>query len=504
MDHHMTNRFGNFKYRRQFIAGPDKSFDFPSWSKVSIGSNLSVLAHPDTRITQSASGENIVVCIGVMIHSQQSHTGIQTVVDVLARATTFADIEETAASCAGRWLLIVKLGSEIRVYPDASALLPVFYTKHDCQTWFASQPRLLQETLRLEPDNALIDKFFRHKHGSSWPGGITTVTGVSQLWPNHYLQYEDAATKRFWPNKNIQPIDMEQAAKQVANRLKLIMENVAQLQTIRLWLTGGYDSRVVFSVSRHLHGEMEFCVLDNYKNASFDRTIAAKLAKLSDSSVMSIRPRRATKEFWKLLRENGGNMAYDPMNFTCNSRNDQAEGRLHVFGWTGEVGRCFYYTDGKKPSKIDASTLCELIGHKENPVSKEVMKSWLDSVGEINLSARGIDILDLLYWEHRLGAWASMMSLVRETFTETMAPFNCREVFEIMLGTEMQYRTSPFELFRKICELTYPETLTQPFNWSRRSAVVDKISGVIPWRIRDFSERVLDYRWGVIRKQIHR
>ena len=393
--------------------------------------------------------------------------------------------------------MLVRIGSRARVYPDATGLRPVFYSEAGGQLWVAAQPLLLARLLQRPPDHERISQFLRYPHGTSWPGLVTAYEGVSQLWPNHYLDLETGKAHRFWPLFPIERLDLEAGAERAVEYLSNILSGAARRSPLYLWLTGGYDSRVLFAASRALHSEMTFCVTKGFRSICYDTTISRALARKSGKGVRVIRPKRGTSAFWELLRTNTAGMSINPGNLMKTTLQRFPPEALHVTGSAGEVGRCFYYTDGKPPDIIDPETLCRVACFDGNPVALAVMSNWLEGIEEVVEADFGIHVLDLLYWEHRLGVWLADQCLGNDTFAEFLVPFNCRAVLIALLAVDREHRRKPYRLFRKMCELAYPEVLDEPFNWSRRWQIQAHLWSMLPWRLRGWTERLRAKLWGV-------
>ncbi len=401
-------------------------------------------------------------------------------------AHDFDSFESRIYHVSGRWLILVSIGDETRLYPDASGLRPAFYSKLAGDLWVGSQPGLLSEFLDLRPNHDLVARFLPHPHSTSWPGSVTPYEDVAQLWPNHFLDLNTGVPTRFWPMAPIETLDIETCAATNVEYLSNIMCAVAERGPLYLWLTGGYDSRVLFAASKKLHGQMNFCVFDYLKSASYDTSIARKLAKKSGRPIQVVRPKSTPKEFWQLLETNSGGMAIDPGNFTKIAFVDYPADSFHITGTAGEVGRCFYYKNGVRPAALDSKTLCRLAYYDGNPVAEQVFAAWLKEIEESVPPSFGIDPLDLFYWEHRLGAWLGVQCLANDTFLDSIVPFNCRAIFESMLGVGVEYRKEPYLLFRKMCEIGYPEVLDEPFNWTRRWQLEQQFLSMFPWRLRNW------------------
>jgi hypothetical protein len=77
----------------------------------------------------------------------------------------------------------------------------------------------------------------------------------------------------------------------------------------------------------------------------------------------------------------------------------------------------------------------------------------------------GIPLLDLFYWEQRVGSWASAALVELDLVQETFTPFNHRELLAMLLGVDHRLRASPRNrLHRSLIAHMWPEALSVPIN----------------------------------------
>jgi hypothetical protein len=161
--------------------------------------------------------------------------------------------------------------------------------------------------------------------------------------------------------------------------------------------------------------------------------------------------------------------------------------RFSMLSLMSEVTRCHYYEDGRHPAKLTPEALAGMSGYAGNPVSIAAFSKWLEDVPtDTNVAG-----LDLFFMENRLGNWASMLGTASDTVTEVIMPYNCRELLEIGLGVELKYRCPPFGLHLRMCEITAPETLRDPFNQMWQEDLYARLIRFIPWRLRDATFRTV-------------
>ena len=76
-----------------------------------------------------------------------------------------------------------------------------------------------------------------------------------------------------------------------------------------------------------------------------------------------------------------------------------------------------------------------------------------------------VNILDLFYWEHRMGSWQAQSQLKWDIAQESFTPFNHRKLIEIMLSVDSKFRQEPeYIFFKKIIQNLWPVLLKEPIN----------------------------------------
>jgi hypothetical protein len=139
--------------------------------------------------------------------------------------------------------------------------------------------------------------------------------------------------------------------------------------------------------------------------------------------------------------------------------------RVVIKGNCSEICRCFYYNKGNHPPFIPVNQIIDLEGGwRELPFACEAISEWYDKTKSVS-EATGVDLLDLFYWEHRMGSWQAQSQLEQDIAQETYTPFNHRGLLEKMLSIPTSYRSAPhYDLYKKLCEALWPDVLNEPIN----------------------------------------
>ena len=421
-------------YRRQFLAGPRMPEPFSAWRMIPFSRTLLIGCHPELEVTTVTKQGRTMVCLGHILDPHSPGQRNSQILDsLLAASETFSDLERALAKLGGRWVLFVSLQEQQRVYHDAGGLKSVFfYADPSSQDfWVASQPGLFEEGLGVSLDEQLLQRFWATKFHNSSVCEVTPYRHVRQLLPNHFLDLEQKASARFWPSAALLPQTLEGAAVKMADIIHGLIAAVAQRGPVALPLTGGYESRVSFSCARELRATIPLYVVDAPNTLYYDRVLSKRVAKAFGLRVSSLHGVPFDERFWRTVLKNTAEMWWDQGINHLSILGKHVPNHYLLIGAMGTVARAWYYQDRKLPVSIDARLLANVVGFADNLLAIETLGNWHATVPKDT----GVSALDLLFWEHRQGNWASMScTAIDSVGCDTSAPFNSRELMEIALG----------------------------------------------------------------------
>ena len=395
---------------------------------------------------------------------------------LVVQLTDFEAFEELSATLGGRWIAFVRVGTAWRLYPDACGSRTVFFVRTPAgELSLGSQPNLLAKFSGAGKDPDIERRFRQPEHGAdSWPLTLTPFRGVRQLLPNHYLDLASGAMVRFWPTVPLQVEDVERALATAGEILHGTINSMAGRGQTALALTGGLDSRTLLACAKGIRDQLSLVRVTGYHLPFYDSIIPRKLSKRLKMRLHIIPSRPAPHDILDLVAENTGGMWWDPADYMiCSFRHIDCD--FLLLGQVSEVTRCFYYSDGNHPESVTPQFLAKIAGYKSNPLAIEEFSRWLDGVPR---TAQPY-MLDLLYWEHRVGNWAAMLATTFDTFFEPIFPFNCRRLLQTILSLPVEYRAAPYKFHRMLYSRAEPLIANIEIN----SSLLDKLVGS-HWRLR--------------------
>ena len=128
-----------------------------------------------------------------------------------------------------------------------------------------------------------------------------------------------------------------------------------------------------------------------------------------------------------------------------------------------EAARGYYYKHGY-PQRVTGALLATLTGMSETPFAEQRFAAWLEEAAPA-CREHGYDVLDLFYWEQRLGSWCATGHLEWDLVREMFTPFNCRRLLDLLLRVDRTHRRPRrYALHVDMIQALWPETLCEPIN----------------------------------------
>ncbi|MCP4745022.1 MAG: hypothetical protein GY874_02620 [Desulfobacteraceae bacterium] len=460
-------------FRRQFLLSSENLKILSSWKSTTIGQTFYLKTHPDLGLTQIEKNAKQITLLGYLFDSDNPDKSQTKILSDLALSDhDHQSVLKATNAFAGRWILIYHTKSSLILFTDPSGLRSVYYSDSpELPFVCASEPGIIARLLNLNYSQASSKLFLNSSYIKSdrehWaPSGISLYREIKHLVPNHYLDLKTKETKRFWPWEEIKTRDIHDVASESSVILKNLLECGAKHFDLALPITAGVDSRALLAASKDIKEKIFYYTLMYYdlKESDADIKIPANMLRnlglehyvLNCSGKMSPDFRKIYFSSVDKAHEAWGHIAYGL------SKNYPAD-KVCIKGNCSEIARCFYYKGGY-PRKITATTLAQLNGMEKNQFCIPHFEKWLQNSYQTALDSN-IHILDLFYWEHRMGSWQAMSQLEWDIVQESYTPFNCRKLLHTLLSSKMRYREpAHYELFRLIIHNLWPDLLNEPIN----------------------------------------
>lgn len=395
----------------------------------------------------------------------------------------FGGIYDEVDFFSGRYIIIYKDKDGLKLMSDATGMKSIFYTK-DFKA-FSSHCKILVELgygespSRIEEfrSNVLEEEGVKYKYG--YPGFYTPYEDCFILPPNFEACLSSKKIARFFPREML---DADCDANDVAIKINGYMRN--QLSSILSCgkdvycsLTAGLDSRFTLSASSKHQGVKYFTYKypgnhTHESDANWASIIADGLGL--DHKVINIDDdldfgSEGFKSFSSVVSYNS----------TYNSHAKKISYAYYsLFGEDNylirsnlyEIGRAFYHPKVEKgisKNKIDLKDIDKMLlyAYDERLLEYgELSKVFSDYVKDLpDESECGYSLLDLFYWEHRMGVWHSQVVSESDPAFETLVLCNARAVIKLLLSLPLKERKDATLFYASISQYL-PDVKDIPVN----------------------------------------
>ena len=432
----------NLVFRRQFLLGPDTFSPTSHWKNLSLGQDLFLSVHPDLDVVTCSTPEGSVTLLGFVIDPFNPSSTSEEIIQILAQqAANLSDLLVRCESLSGRWVLIYQYQKEIYVFTDPCGFRQVFYCTNDRGSWCGSQPEILKAAVGLdrEDDDELlafmVDPAFAREE-SAWVGNRTPYRGCYHLLPNHYLKLNSNKQIRFFPVEKPEQKSLVEIVEIATNILRGSFAAMAKRWDLMLPVTSGWDSRVLLAASRSFSSQIEYyidmkgTISENHPDVWVPSRIAKKMGI---NFVVKNSKDDLPGWFVGRLAGNVTGARVIPKTRMIYANFLAKETRVNISGNGSEICRtdCETY-NYLNPHQTTIDDLVRCLSQPGGQFVKNEVEKW-----QADFLASGIkdyNILDMLYWEQRLGNWGAQYPAEQDIAIEEFSPFNCRLLIMTLLA----------------------------------------------------------------------
>ena len=460
------------QFRNQFlISNKELKINTKDFSCSSFH-ELKIYHSNECDVTFHHDGDNGVILIGYIIDPDSNVTTKEILKNISGRKENKNYIDYVN-KLSGRFLLIIK-DSSYTIAGDACGLKSLYYVNRKDVFLAGSSVSILEEELQeknKKRESFYLESEYVSKNIEHWiPSGISINEEILHLTPNHLLEVKDLEQVRFWPSKKIKEMSYSSAK----DRTKEIIKNSITIANIKyklsLPITAGWDARLLLALSKEIASGLFIYTLKyrDLSESSSDIKIPNEiLKKLSLSHNIIDCKKDASEEFKSIYKSNTNPSHYNDWGVIAYGiYNSPLKEMTCLKGNCSEIARCFYFSDGKKRTIDNHKQIMALEkGWSSIDFIDVRIKEWFDKTKPV-CDEYGYDILDIFYWEHRMGSWQSSSQLEWDISQESFTPYNNRELMEVMLSIESKYRSEPggYTLYKDIIKESWPELLEYPIN----------------------------------------
>ena len=461
-------------FRRQFLLGPKPFAPTEYWSCTQLKHGLQLSVHLDLPFTSESHNGVTAIIIGIAIdphHPQHAESDI--LHSLITKASDVTTLIESTLSLVGRWVIIFQNHAGTYLFTDPFGYRQVFYYSDGRQFWCGSQPEIIKANhqLLLATDETLLRFLMNPVHArneSAWVGPKTLYENCFLLMPNHYLSADLLEQIRFYPSNPILRKDTSEIVESACSILQGVMTALTTRYNVVLALTAGWDSRVLLAASRHVREHIEYFVdrMGIFPESHPDVWVPIRIAKQLDINFIVM---NSVDElpgwFVSILSQNVTGARVLPKTRTIYEKLVTGEKRININGNGSEICRNFFDKYCKlDPKDISAADLARMFGYEGlSSFVVQELNEWRK--GFDREPVEGLNILDMLYWEQRLGNWGALYPAEQDIALEEISPYNCRLLIETLLSSPRHLRAAPdYPLYTELIRYMWPEALSIPIN----------------------------------------
>lgn len=464
---------GGLEFRRQFFLGHEGIHADRGWKSHRLRDSI-LSWHPDLEVHIFETQERRLALLGFWVDPWHVDLDSGQILRRLARDTnTFDEVLAGTWPLAGRWALLYEDERTTRIFHDPCGLRQVHYAHVGGQIVCASQPALIRTLHTLLPvrDAAwqrLVTSPAFPRHESALFSDQTGYENCRRLLPNHALDLVTGEVTRYFPSGTLTP----EAAEKVAEKAKVMLEGaivgmVERGADLMLAVTAGWDSRVLLASSRPVRERIHYYV--NRKQLSTRHPDIRIPSRLTRHLGLEFRVNETDIDlpdgFKESFRASVTGARILPKTHSIYFHFLHNPGRVNINGNGSEICRGYYRKAAARyrGTRWTGSDLASIAGYPGDDFTTQELSKWLEGLGTV---ADGtIDVLDLLYWELRMGHWGAQYPAEQDIAIEEFSPFNNRALLTMLLSVPESERSAPdFRLYQRIIGLAWPECLAEPIN----------------------------------------
>ncbi len=467
----MHDRSADFTpFRNQYIAVSNHAGPaLPGMRAVDFG-GLRIYAHPSLNVSIATRSPTSVALLGYIIDPFHPERTNDDIVSALAgtcgtKEALFRAIEPLS----GRYVLLYRNHSCFVVTGDACHLRQVYFGFVEDNLVLTSSPKLFLTFFHSDPRTSPEKEELIHlpaytAQEGAWYGDQSMDDRLRKVLPNHYLDVTRREVRRIPFPPGHERTSEDQVIEYASALLKGTYSALSQRYRLMQAITAGWDSRILLSAGRDFKDDMQFYVFAWSSHDEADVWVPRNLSRRLGVDFTVIKPGALREEFLARYRQEHILPRILPKTAQIQHHYDGHYDAdvINVNGNGAEIARCFYgYT--RRPVGLDMLLLFSGYGRKARFVEQELEK-WYPQACQYAAGAQ-IPLLDLFYWEQRMGNWGALFPFEQDIAVEEVSPFNNRSLLHTLLRGQPERRKAPSYLFfQKLAQQLWPEALSEKVN----------------------------------------
>jgi len=300
-----------------------------------------------------------------------------------------------------------------------------------------------------------------------YPGRITPYDDVVFLTANTRLELDSLRVERYFPTEDLPSRKTAEAAKLAAAGMSTIVDLAIRNRPTVQSLTAGLDSRVALACSRSVSNQICYFTFSRGRTPSqeLDVEVASAIARSlglrhvtidRDECERQVGEDELAEMRWNTFLGNAHRLALA-------YRRQFPDAMLHIRSNVGETGRSVFVQLYGRIPELTISDMAHVWkgGLEDDPEGLRAFRDFHDAVAFEQI--RNYEPLDMLHWEHRIGAWHASALNETDVAFGTISVYNAHFILDYLLSSPLQDRING-RLFHEIIDRAWPRLNRWPIN----------------------------------------
>ena len=412
-----------------------------------------------------------ILMIGFAFDSLFPEMTMQQIADELADFEVGTDdFFKYLQSITGRYAIFVGQSDLELVVGDACMFRQVLIGSHHNSEVYTSSLKLFYQQFETELHstdviNQLVTHpdYKRNECASYSPQEIDAR--FKRLIPNHcyHVKRKEIARVKFFWNSSLKSDDdcLTAGYAMLKNSYQALLKDYVPYQP----LTAGIDSRILLAASKEFQQSVNYYLFNfNNKSSDVDSTVASQIASDLKLNFRLITPSEIRPDFAELFaKEHVVPRILDKTR--CIQYHFDHHRDKNILNINGNGGEIFRYYYGYSKHAVRPERLYYYSHYwRRFELLEESISAWYTEAGPF-AKQQQIYLLDLFYWELKMGTWGAQYPLEQDIAIEEYSPFNNKEFILTMLQIEPRKRKMPQSIASKLfIEKAWPELNRYPVN----------------------------------------
>lgn len=447
-------RYGSlFVDKKNNIKVPD--FITNSWNRIFTPNDTILYVHPEEDFLDITLGGWKIYVVGE-VFSTCSELSVDEILFDLVKTGKWNKVDYLS----GRFNIYV-FGEKNFIFSDPIGSKTIYYS--ESEQVISNHSTLVAMVIGCDVSKEILNYKqsyeYNFKGTKFLPGDITMFDKIYGLSPNNFFNFDTKKTQRFYHYNNIQNTSLNQLKLSVFEYFKNL-SNFIKLKgyTPVLGLTAGVDTRLVISALKFFEVDLELVTWSRGVSVE-ENALIGEISKYLDKPHFYIDTTQkiGDSEFIKLSHISNYNTGFSRGNCSLTVQfkekfSDNRKKYIFIRGLGGEIMRGMFNFSQSSQKHLTKLEYAERIynSHKLSKIelsdtyslfTKQAIQNFFIR-GNIDILDEHVDLGDVIYWEQRMGRWASELHNENDATMKNFSGINSRLIYNLSFGLNSDIRFS--------------------------------------------------------------